>query len=179
MGKKDENPKPAYSVNLETLIAEVGIKKNVLADKIHTSPQTISKACNGVRLTQSMAQSIIDEYPQYNLGWLLGYSTIKFKSDADKAFLRQAELHQKARKHKETFFDTVARLAEDVGFETYFNGSVLQVEPSKELLEGGFEPVVLTYKNNELQYLQEDIVAFIKYRFEVLIKRGQDHKEGE
>lgn len=173
MEKTKQIHKPAYSVNLETLLAEQGIKKNALAKQIHTSPQTISKACNGVRLTQSMAESIIKLFPEYNIGWLLGYSTQKLKIDADKVFLKEAEAHQKARQHTETFFDTIARLGEDVGFETYFNGNCMIVEPSTELSEQGYEPVTLTFQDGKLTDLQDDFVAFIKYRFEVIIKRGR------
>ena len=172
MANKDQKLKPAYSVNLEELIREQGITKKELAVRIHTTPQTISKACNGVRLTKGMAESIIALYPQYNIAWLLGYSTIKLRSDAERIFFERAAEHQKARQHTETFFDTIARLACDLGYETYFNGAALTVEPTEELSEQGYKAVTLSFKNKNLLDLQEDIASLIKYRMEIVIKRG-------
>lgn len=166
--------KPAYSVNLETLIAEKGITKKELARKIHTSPQTISKACNGIRLTQSMAESIIELYPEYNIGWLLGYTRVKYKAERDKAILKQHEKSLKSWDVQETVFDTITRLARDVGFEAYFNGSVMTVEPTAELLEEGYKEVALTFSDNKLLELQEDVAAFIKYKFLTIVKRNQE-----
>lgn len=173
MEKTKKKDKPQYSVNLEVLIKEQGITKTALADRVHTSVQTISKACNGVRLTKYMAKSIIEEFPEYNEGWLLGYSNLKYKHDVDKLFLEEAEKHQQARQHEETVFDTIARLAVDVGFNTYFDGSVMTIEPSEELEKQGYKPVALTFRNGKLLELQEDIEAFMKYRFETIIRRGQ------
>lgn len=174
MSEKKEGLKPEYSVNLETLIAEVGITKKALAEKIHTSPQTISKACNGIRLTQSMAESIIELYPKYNVGWLLGYTKVKFKADSAKAILRDHERSVNSWNVQETVFDTITRLARDVGFEAYFNGSLMTVEPTAELAEEGYKTVVLSFSNSKMLELQEDVAAFIKYKFQTIVKRNQE-----
>lgn len=164
--------KPDYAINLEELIKEQGIRKNELAKKIPTSPQTISKACQGKRLTRTMAERIVKEYPQYNIGWLLGYSKLKYKADADKALLEELDKHIEADQSQESIFDTIARLAEDVGFSTFFDGRIMTIEPSNEL--GDYNPVMLSFTNGKLQALQDDVSVFMKYLFEMIIKRGQN-----
>lgn len=171
MGKKGQINKPAYSRHLEELLKEQNLKKKELAAMIYTSAQTISKACNGVRLTPELANDIIGFFPEYNIAWLLGFSEIKLKKDADMILVEEHEDHINAAQQQETIFDTIARLGNDVGFETSFNGTVFTVEPSKELSDQGYEPISLTFKDNQLNEFQEDIVAYIKYRFESLIKR--------
>ena len=173
MSKREPKLKPQYSANLETLIKEQNITKKDLAGMIHTSAQTISKACNGVRLTKPMAESIIKEYPQYNIAWLLGLSGVKYKKDVDAYILQEHTKSVEASSYQETYYDTVARLARTAGFDAFFNGSVFTIGPSKELAEQGFEEVILSFKNAKLLEMQEDINAFIKYYFECIIKRGQ------
>lgn len=178
MSKEGRKIKPAYSLNLETLIDEVRIDgkkitKKQLAKLINTSPQTISKACNGIRLTKETAESIVNLFPDYNIGWLLGYSNLKYKNDVGKMYLEQALVSQAARQHQEASLDTIARLANDTGFNTFFDGRIMTVEPNEDLKNQGFSPVTLTFKDKALSNLQDDVYAFIKYRFEVIIKRGR------
>ena len=169
--KNAEIIKPVYSVRLEELLKEQGIRKNELARKVFTSPQTISKACNGVRLTRPVAESIIKEYPQYNIGWLLGYSNLKYKTDVDKAVLEELEKHIEAARYDESIFDTISRLAEYLGFSAFFDGRIMTIEPTEEMV--GYNPVILSFKNGKLQELQDDITVFLKYLFEMIIRRGQ------
>ena len=68
-----ENIKPEYSIHLEELLKEKGLKKQELAAMIHTTPQTISKVCQGIRITRSIAESIVKEFPEYYIGWVLGW----------------------------------------------------------------------------------------------------------
>lgn len=173
MSKNESKLKPSYSANLEELIKEQNIKKKELAELIHTTPQTISKACNGIRLTQPMAESIVENYPQYNVAWLLGLSGFKYKKDAEAYFLQQHTKHIEASRYQETYIDTVARLARDAGFDANYNGSVFSIGPTKELEEQGYKEIVLSFKNPKMLEIQEDINDFIKYYFERIIKRGQ------
>ena len=173
MEKKIEKIKPPFSENLEALIKEQDISKRELARLLCTTPQTISKACNGIRLTKTLAEDIVELFPEYNIGWLLGYSNLKYKEDVAQEYLKELLVHQEARMKEETPLDTIARLACDAGFDVFFDGRTMEINPNKELEEQGYNPVTLTFKNNALSNLQDDVYAFIKYRFEVIIKRGR------
>lgn len=178
MSKKAKNTtenakkiKPAFSSNLEELLKEQGLRKNELAKKVYTTPQTISKACQGIRLTKALAESIVKEFPQYNISWIMGYSNLKYKADVDKAVLAELEKHIEADRNNESIFDTYSRLANDLGYETFFDGKIMTIEPPKEM--EGYNPVVLSFSNGKLRDLQDDISVFLKYLFEMIIKRGQ------
>ena len=65
--------KPLFSQRLEELLKDKNLKKQDLAKMLGTTPQTISKACNGIRLSLPLARKIITVYPEYDIGWILGW----------------------------------------------------------------------------------------------------------
>lgn len=174
--KKEQAVKPDYSKNLETLLKEKGLLKKDLAEMVHTSVQTISKACNGVRLSKGLAEDIIALFPEYNISWLLGYSSYKLESDVDllreqieKTLLQRSEIQWKK---LEGFYEDVASIACYVGFNAEYKDGLFAVEPSYEMRsKQDYEAIKLRANPDEMEELREDIISFMSYRLTKLIKR--------
>lgn len=166
MAKKDQKIKPDFSKNLETLIEDQGITKKQLAEMIPTSVQTISKACNGVRLTKDKAERIVELFPEYNIAWLIGWSNVKLKADADAAKLNENLAIAEAYLDIENkFFSSICYLSNFAGYKATYNNGALTVKPSYKYGE--------TVTIDDLSELKEDIVAFMKYRMKKVIEKGR------
>lgn len=77
---KDINPKQAE--NFKRFLADTGISQKELSKTIFISEQQISKIKNGkASLTIDVAEAISRAYPEYRVGWLLGYD--EFKTDEE------------------------------------------------------------------------------------------------
>lgn len=171
MNKNNQEVKPAYSKNLEELIKDQGIRKQDLAEKIPTSVQTISKACNGIRLTKSLAERIVELFPQYYIGWLLGYpGSPKYISDLQ----IQVESEKKQAKQRsvslnEKFFETISEMCTSYvpGINAdYENGSLIikSIVFPDEAEDDSYSEVSSILKKEELQELKKDVIAFLEYR---------------
>lgn len=177
MAKKEKKIKPAFSDNLETLINDQGITKKQLAEMIPTSVQTISKACNGIRLTRSMAERIIELFPEYNLAWLMGISELKLKTDVDAAMHKAARAVGEAYVDMETkFYSSICYLSTYAGYKATYANGVLTVNKDHVDYYGGVYTLIRDYETvtvDDLSELKEDIVAFMKYRMKKVIEKGR------
>ena len=76
MGRKTVEKKPIRGKRLKTLCEELGVTQKELAEKIHLTPQTISKIVNGeANLTEENAKRVIAAFPGSSITFdlLMGY----------------------------------------------------------------------------------------------------------
>ena len=160
--------KPTWSRNVEEIITvDLDITKKEFAELIPTSPQTISKACNGVRLSKGLAIRICELYPEYNLAWVLGMSPNKYVADENAAQAAFRQLFEERLMERERrFFEGVFYLADYAGFSCGFDGEKLSIAENASA-----EPE--TFTQNELRELKEDVSAYMKYRVRKLLERGR------
>lgn len=179
--------KPAFSIHLEELLKEKGLQKKELAAKIYTSPQTISKACQGIRITRPIAESIVKLFPEYYIGWVLGWEgspkylkdvQVQIESAEKKARQIVSDLH-------EQFFDGLALVCNSNihGAQVeYANGSLTiksavfpePAFPPRIEIEGAWTPISVTLEEDETKALKQEIQAYLNYRLSTLI--SQKHK---
>lgn len=180
---RSNKEKPLYSLRLEELLHDKGLHKYQLAELIHTSPQTISKACNGIRLTKATVDEIVKLYPEYNASWLLGYDTaLKYVADQEKRDASFKELYEiligerKTPEIEKLYKERNAqRLADIKRLIPVIEYSGLNAE----LLGDNYLTVFDNEKNydsfrfDKLTELEEDIKAFLKYRLQKLMEKGR------
>lgn len=88
MGRKTVEKKPIRGKRLKTLCKEMGVTQKELAEKIHLTPQTISKIVNGAaNLTEENAKRVIAAFPGSSITFdlLMGYDQelMSFNSPLD------------------------------------------------------------------------------------------------
>lgn len=173
MQKKNEEIKPAFSRNLNTLLLEQKITGKELAEMIHTSEQTISKARNGIRLTKDLAESIINLFPQYNITWLLGYTQIPTKKESEELIHKAALATVKNAMIKEQdFISGIVYIAKYCGLEAEYNEATLSLHERIQYYPDEAVPGIDLDIASECEELFQDITAFMKYRLQKAIDRG-------
>ena len=167
----EEKVKPAFSNHLEELLKEQGLQKKELAKLIFTSPQTISKACQGIRLTRPMAESIVGIFPQYYIGWLLGYpGSPKYVSDLQVQVESEKErAKQRSSSLNEQFFEILAEMCTSYvpGINADYEDGLLTIKTvlfPESVADDSNSEVSSILKKEELQELKKDVIAFLEYR---------------
>ena len=171
---REMQPKPDFSLNLETLLKEQGLTGKKLAALIPTSEQTISKIRSGIRISMPIARKIHELFPSYNLLWILGASEYKTNEDIKHLFEKVHELEERdAVSKKNDFFSAVADIAIYCGFGAQYDGETLVIEERpKAYYDDDVEGINLNVEA-DCNELVEDLVAFMNYRLQKAIERGR------
>ena len=175
MEKKNGRPakkiKPEQSVRLKSLLDNEDIKQKQLSAMIPISQQTISKIVQGhAPISNSLAERIIELFPQYSLQWLLGYvdDRYMFAEDYAKHMDEITQLFIQNERDKAKYLQRgIEQIAYSCGFEVSYSVGKLTVKPNEELKESGY-----TESTIELSSFLEDVQAFMTYRLSKAVKRG-------
>ena len=131
MARKPVIINPIQAVRVKQLCREQGITQNALAEKIHITPQTLSKIMNGkARLTESVADCIVKSFPEYAKGWLLGYRNEKTGMELWDKILSGRERTQKrwAEWLIQQHDDLVKHIVEpDFDYDSYTEEAILNI----------------------------------------------------
>ena len=166
MAINQQKIKPKYSVHLEELIKEQRITKKQLAEMIPTTVQTISKACNGVRLTPDKAQRIIELFPQYRLSWLLGYDD--FKTDDDISNFED-NVNDIANKMEDLLVRSMRAISHLCGYYILIDENRIELCPAGNK-DVNFKPISINH--DIFEEFEEDVINFFSLRLSNLVKRG-------
>ena len=162
---------------LKQLIGEQKITQNELSKMIFISPQTISKIVNGTAsLTEPVAWSIIDKFPEYRIEWLLGIDD--FPTERSKSY----QVYKKVERNKELLDAALLCFGEllDIKMELFpFKGTERRtVEEALEKVKTGFtfefDGKKVCFGVDELSYIENeicDVVEAILKRF--ILERGK------
>lgn len=167
--KKGEKIKPLFSTRLEELLKDKHLKKYELAEMIYTSPQTISKAANGIRLTKATAEDIVALFPEYNLSWLLGQEgATKYVADIGRGIDELKALYE--RKRNSLRADYVEGLANVCN---YIGGYHADWNIDSMTFERMSDGSSMVFSYSELLEFEEDINAFFQFRLQKLFEKGR------
>ena len=170
--------KPSYPERLEELLKDKKLTKKELAEMIHTSPQTISKACSGIRLTQATAEDIVNLFPEYNLAWVLGQDNApKYVADID------PDWEQKliAMLHKDSSDPEMIAFNEEtiyiLGLDMVCRGLGYEVDrghsPDDPITFRNKDGTELVLTSEEFEEFTEDLYLFLKLRLNRFMKKGR------
>ena len=97
MSKRKTEINPIRAKRVKYIYDDQGLTQAQFAERIGMSQQNVSKIVNmKIPLTDTIAQVIINEFPQYRLAWLWGVDNFPTEPDRIRAFFKtlQDEGHQ-------------------------------------------------------------------------------------
>ena len=157
---------PVCGKRLKELIRDEGLTQEQLALEIGVSSQTISKACTGKKLTQNIVDKIIERHPEYNAAWLLGYSEHRYLSDVETAIKEWKDIFAEAViRNRAELTISLASLYRIAGYPTEYDSEGMTIT--------GRDGNKVSFTLDELQEIEEDIFAFLRYRLQKLVEKGR------
>lgn len=167
--QNDRQSKPLFSKHLEELLAEKGLRKNQLAKMLNTTPQTISKACNGIRLSKELALEVVRLFPEYNLSWVLGQEdSIKYVAYIKDDYCRYEKQYEQIQHAlRSNFIEGLITVCNNV------SGFSVTNAPEEMTLEIAQKGTKRAFTYSELDEFQEDVKVFMRFRLNKLMEKGR------